>query len=71
MAQEAKERGQEFEMNFRMTLYANDPERYFAVFSKEEEKKQIESEVEWIVPQNEEELQELMRQVEEFESGQR
>ena len=57
-----------FDANFRAMVFANDHQLYFDMFDKAKDRKEIEDDIEWIVPQSEEEVAELVRQIEELEA---
>lgn len=69
MSYEDKLDAEKFDANFRAMIFANDHQLYFDMFEKAQERDDIEKDVEWIVPQSEEELEEMMRQIEKFEAG--
>lgn len=64
---EDKSKGEEKEEDFKSLVFANDPKMYNRLFSEEAEMARVEEDAEWIVPQNEKELQDLVAEIEDFE----
>jgi hypothetical protein len=68
MSYEDKLDTEKFDANFRAMIFASDQNLYFEMFDKAKERKEIEEGVEWIVPRSEAEVEELVRQIDQFEA---
>lgn len=65
MTKESEEERERLDTNIRAMVFAADPERYYEIFEKEDEKERekIEREVEWLEPSDIDDIEEILNEL--------